>query len=144
MNETAGDGLMAIFQGDAVQNALNAARAALEIRRCTLEINQELEGRFLPIVVNMGINSGPASVGMSRFEGGSGTRTTFTASGPVTNLASRLAAAAGEGDILVGPETAHRIQDSMMLFSRGPMTFKNIREHVQVFSLVPPLDGSHR
>lgn len=138
VNETAGDGLMAIFQGGADLNAMNAARAALEIRRRTFEINQELEGRFYPIAVNMGINSGLASVGMSRFEGGSGTRTTFTASGPVTNLASRLAAAAGEGDILVGPETARRIQDMMMLFSRGPMSFKNIRENVLVHSLVPP------
>jgi class 3 adenylate cyclase len=138
VNETAGDGLMAIFQGTADLNAMNAARAALEIRRRTFEINEELEGRFYPIAVNMGINSGTASVGMSRFEGGSGTRTTFTASGPVTNLASRLAAAAGEGDILVGPETARRIQDMMMLFSRGPMSFKNIRENVLVHSLVPP------
>jgi len=137
VNETAGDGLMAIFQGEDKTNALNAASAALEIRRRTQDINKELAGLFYPIVVNMGINSGRASVGMNRFRGSSGTRTTFTASGSATNLASRIASAATEGDILVGPETAGRIQDKMTVFDRGPMSFKNISEKVHVFSLVP-------
>jgi class 3 adenylate cyclase len=137
VNETAGDGLMAIFQGDEQTNALNAASAALEIRRRTKEINKELEGLFYPIVVNMGINSGKASVGMNRFRGSSGTRTTFTASGSATNLASRIASAATEGEILVGPETSRRIQDKITVFDRGSMSFKNISEKVHVFSLVP-------
>lgn len=137
LNETAGDGLMAVFQGERIEHALNAASAALEIRQRTLEINTELEGLFAPIVVNMGINSGAALVGTSRFTGVAGTRTTFTASGTVTNIASRLAGAAIDGDILIGPETAERVNVSMVLFDRGSMFFKNIRENVHVFSLVP-------
>ncbi|MBI5568746.1 MAG: GAF domain-containing protein [Desulfomonile tiedjei] len=139
VNETAGDGLMAIFQGTVDDHPLRAANAALDIRRRTGEINEELAGLFYPIAVNMGINSGTASVGMSRFTGTSGTRMTFTASGSVTNLASRLAASAQDGEILVGPETAHRISDKMTLFSKGSMRFKNIRETVQIHSLVPPV-----
>jgi class 3 adenylate cyclase len=138
VNETAGDGLMAIFQGSPEENAFNAARAALELRNRTLEINRELEGLFYPVMVNMGINSGPASVGMHRFEGSIGTRTTFTASGPVTNLASRIASAAKEGDILVGPETAVRIRNKMTLFGRGRMSFKNVTGLVHIFGLIPP------
>lgn len=138
VNETAGDGLMAIFMGDAQENALNAAAAAMEIRKRTTEINEELAGIFYPIVVNVGINSGTASLGMSKFQGRCGTRMTFTASGPSTNLASRIASAATEGEILVGPETAGRIGDKMTLFDRGVMTFKNIQQKVHVFSLVPP------
>jgi len=137
VNETAGDGLMAIFQGLPEENALNAASAALEVRNRTLEINRELEGLFYPITVNMGINSGPASVGMHRFEGSIGTRTTFTASGSVTNLASRIASAAKEGDILVGPETAVRIRDKMTLFGRGRVSFKNVTGLVHIFGLIP-------
>jgi len=137
VNETAGDGLMAIFQGDEATNALQAVSAALEIRRRAREINDELRGLFYPIVVNMAINSGKASVGANRFQGASGARTTFTASGPVTNLAARLASAATEGDILVGPETALRIQGAMTLFDRGHMNFKNISGPVHVFSIVP-------
>jgi len=137
VNETAGDGLMVIFQGERTENALNAANAALEIRRRTMEINRELDGIFYSIAVNMGINSGTASVGINKFKGALGTRRTFTASGPVTNLASRVAAAAREGEILLGPETAKRVQEKLMLFDRGLMTFKNIKGSVHVFSLVP-------
>lgn len=135
VNETAGDGLMAIFQGEPDQTALNAARAALDIRSRTAEINSELKGRFQPVVINMGINSGIASVGMSRFQGKTGTRMTFTASGPVTNLAARLAAEAHSGDILVGPETAARIGSNLVLYDRGPMRFKNVSNLTRVYSL---------
>ena len=61
---------------------------------------------------------------------------TFTATGPVTNLAARIASAARHGDILVGPETAHRVGGQMNLFDRGLMSFKNVGEPVHVFSLV--------
>jgi class 3 adenylate cyclase len=136
INETAGDGLMVIFQGAAGENALNASSAALDVRNRTMEINRELKGRFDPIDVNMGINSGVASVGMTRFHGAAGTRMTFTATGPVTNLAARIASAATHGDILVGPETAQRIQGEINFYDCGSMRFKNVREKVRVYSLV--------
>ena len=136
INETAGDGLMVIFQGEPGKTALSAVQAALEIRGKTSEINEELKNRFQPVEVNMGINSGLAAVGMSRFTGTSGTRMTFTATGPVTNLAARIASAAKHGDILVGPETASRVGEDIKLFPRGLMHFKNVSEPVQVFSLV--------
>ncbi len=138
INETAGDGLMTIFQGTARENALNASRAALDIHARTTEIRKELEGRFEPIQVNMGINSGVASVGMTKFLGAAGTRMTFTAAGPVTNLAARIASAAAGGDILVGPETAARIKDTITLFDRGSMSFKNVKEEARVYSLIRP------
>ena len=136
INETAGDGLMVIFQGEPAKTALSAVQAALEIRDKTLEINEELKNRFQPVEVNMGINSGLAAVGMSRFTGSSGTRMTFTATGPVTNLAARIASAAKHGDILVGPETASRVGGDIKLFRRGLMNFKNVSEPVEVFSMV--------
>jgi len=136
VNETAGDGLMVIFQGEPKDTALNAVQAALEIRDKTLEINEELKNRFLPVEVNMGINSVIPAVGMNLFHGISGTRMTFTASGPVTNLAARIASAATHGDILVGPETALRVRDSIDLFDRGLMSFKNVADPVHVFSVI--------
>jgi len=136
VNETAGDGLMVIFQGQPEKTALSAVKAAMEIRDKTLEINEELKNRFLPVEVNMGVNSGIAAVGMNRFTGVSGTRMTFTATGPVTNLAARIASAAKHGDILVGPETALRVSEGLRLFDRGLMNFKNVSEPVRVFSLV--------
>ncbi len=138
INETAGDGLMVIFQGAETEHALHAARAALTIRTRTGELNHELDGRFMPILVNMGINSGTASLGMTQFHGTAGTRMTFTASGAVTNLASRIASAAKEGDILVGPDTARRIENEIPFYDRGMMDFKNVLEGVRIYSLVHP------
>jgi class 3 adenylate cyclase len=135
INETAGDGLMIIFQGDAQEAAENAVLAALAIREKTEEINEELKNRFPPVKVNMGINSGIASVGMSKFEGTSGTRMTFTATGPVTNLAARIASAAKNGDILVGPQTADHVKGRINLETRGLMEFKNVQEPVHVFGV---------
>jgi class 3 adenylate cyclase len=97
-----------------------------------------MEGRFEPIEVNMGINSGVASVGMTKFRGAAGTRMTFTASGSVTNLAARIASAATAGDILVGPETAGRIKDQINSIDRGLMKFKNVKGKVRVYSLIRP------
>ena len=136
INETAGDGLMVIFEGSERENALNASQAALDIRLRTQEINSELKGRFDPVYVNMGINSGVAAVGMTKFNGAAGTRMTFTATGPVTNLAARIASASVKGDILVGPETAKRIKDQIPIFDRGLMGFKNVKEKVRVYSLI--------
>lgn len=138
INETAGDGLMVIFLGPPEESALNASRAALEIHERTAEINGELKGRFKPVHVNMGINSGVASVGMTRFHGASGSRNTFTATGPVTNIAARIASAATKGDILVGSETAEYIKGTIPLYDRGPMAFKNVKHKIRVFSLLRP------
>ena len=139
INETAGDGLMVIFQGTPLENALNASKAALDIRRKTAEINHELRGRFKPLEVNMGINSGVASVGMTQFQGAAGTRMTFTATGSPTNIAARIASNAKHGDIMVGPDTAGRIKGKLDCYDRGPMAFKNVKEPVQVCSLIGPV-----
>lgn len=138
INETAGDGLMVIFQGQERENALHACQAALDIHGRTLEINSELEGRFEPIYVNTGINSGVASVGMTRFHGAAGTRMTFTATGSVTNLAARIASAAVDGDILVGPDTAERVKKDLTLYERDMMSFKNVKESIHIHSLIRP------
>jgi class 3 adenylate cyclase len=138
INETAGDGLMVIFHETGRESALDAARAALDISRRTAEINKELTGRFEAINVNMGINSGLASIGVTRYEGTAGTRMTFTATGSVTNLAARIAASAKDGNILVGPETARRIEKQMILDDCGFMRFKNVKEPVRVFTLLRP------
>jgi class 3 adenylate cyclase len=140
INETAGDGLMAIFQGPPEKNALSAATAALEIRAKSLQINKELESRVQPIEINMGINSGIASVGITKFKGDTGSRMTFSATGPVTNLASRIAAAAKNGDILVGPDTAERVKGEIKVYDGRVMKFKNVTKRVRIFSLLGKSD----
>jgi class 3 adenylate cyclase len=135
--ETAGDGLMIVFKDhDARTNAINAVKAAFDVRARTLEHNQKLGESFEPMKVNMGINSGWALVGMTRFEGSLGTRMTYTASGPVTNLAARLAAHATGGDILIGEETRELIEGLWEAHDRGTSTLKGIGEPVRIHSLI--------
>jgi class 3 adenylate cyclase len=137
INETAGDGLMIIFkQDDLKTNAVHSVKAAFDIQERSREINRDLATRIEPISVNMGINSGLALVGMTRFKGALGTRMTYTASGPVTNLAARLAGLAKGGDILISQETRNLIEGLWPVYDRGLARLKNIERPQRVFSLV--------
>ena len=137
INETAGDGLMVIFkEGDMKTNAVNSVKAAFDIYDRNREFNKELAFHTNPIKVNMGINSGTALVGMTRFRGSAGTRMTYTASGPVTNLAARLADYATGGDILVGEETRRLIEGLWPMYDYGVATLKGIEKPMKIYSLL--------
>ncbi|MFO7749196.1 MAG: adenylate/guanylate cyclase domain-containing protein [Desulfobacteraceae bacterium] len=139
INETAGDGLMIIFQGfDGRTNAVNSVKAAFEIHERSREIHAGLKPGVDPVHVNIGINSGSALVGMSRFTGSLGTRMTYTATGEVTNLAARLADHARGGDILLGGETKRLIQGLWTLHDLGTVKMKGIGKPVSLYSLLSP------
>jgi len=84
----------------------------------------------------MGINSGSALLGLTKFKGSLDTRMTYTASGPVTNLAARLADYAEGGDILIGEETRQLIEGTWPIFDRGEVRLKGIDEPLKLYSLV--------
>ena len=137
INETAGDGLMIIFQEkDRERHARNAVSTAIAIYYKTLKVNAELRGRFEPTVVNIGINSGKVFLGATRFEGMSTARWTFTASGLTTVLAARIAGLATDGKILVGPETVNRLQEEFLIQPFGEHLLKNISKPVPVYQLL--------
>lgn len=139
INETAGDGLMIIFrQPDPVAHAVNAARSALAIEEKTRLLNEAHRGQFTPVTVNIGINSGLCSVGSTRFQGRAGARWTYTASGPVTNIAARISAIATGGAILAGEETFSRIRDQFAFSAMSRHQVKNIQDPVQVCRLLSP------
>lgn len=140
VNETAGDGLMVIFQSGpaAEDHALNATRAALAIRQRTATLNEDFGGLLQPIQLHMGINTGEALVGATKLGGESAQRWTFTATGPTTNVAARLAAFVGEGEIVVGSVTAERIRSHFVLESLGERTFKNVSAPIRVYRVIPP------
>ena len=134
INETAGDGFMAIFQdADPPGHATKAVETALNLLAATATLNQ---GEGGSLAVHMGINSGVALVGATRFEGARGTRWTFTASGPVTNLAARLAGVAGPGQIVVGAETARRV-DGYQIQQISAGRLKNTQP-IPVYRVIPP------
>jgi class 3 adenylate cyclase len=140
VSETAGDGLMVIFQSErgVGDHALSATRAAFAIRQRTAALNEEYGGMFPPVSLHMGINTGQALVGATKLGGAGAQRWTFTASGPTTNVAARFAAFAQGGDIIVGAPTAERIRQSFVLESLGEQTFKNVSQPTRVLRVIPP------
>jgi len=140
VNETAGDGLMVIFQSEEgpARHALNAAGAALQLLAKVTNLNLEFTGIYPAVAIHVGINSGPALVGATKLDAAGGGRWTFTASGPTTNLAARIAGLTMGGEVMVGSETAERIMDHYVLQDAGEHSLKNVSKPVRVFRLVPP------
>ena len=137
INETAGDGLMILFQdGAPEQHAAAAVRAALAIQHKTDEANLTAPAGQRPIAVNIGISSGECHVGSTRLKGLAGERWTFTATGPVTNLAARLGDRAKNGQILLSAETARRVSTSFELHCLGLVPLKNITVATEVWAVL--------
>ena len=137
INETAGDGFMAIFLEDGREpHAVCAVRTALRLLETTTSMNGAEPDT--PLSVHISVNSGRALVGSTRFEGARGTRWTFTASGPVTNLAARLVGVAESGHVVVGPETERRVRSRFRLEPLGERALKNLAEPVAVHRVLGP------
>jgi len=132
VNETAGDGLMVLFQNnDRDEHARSAVRAALGIQRITQELNERRQGA-VPVEMHIGVNSGVASVGATKMSGaGGGARWTYTASGPTTNIAARVSALGHT--ISVTEETRLRLGSVFEVEDLGPHALKNVAEPVRVF-----------
>ena len=138
INETAGDGFMAIFQAADVQtHTVTAVKTALTLLGATEALNRTNSAP--PLAIHMGLNSGLALVGSTRFEGAQGTRWTFTASGPVTNLVARLAATAKAGQLLIGPETVRRLGQRYHVERLGREHLKNLAEAVDIYRVLGPV-----
>ena len=137
LSETAGDGLMAIFPDtDPARHARNAVKTAQEILHRTATLNDQFQGTFESITVHAGINSGLALVGPTKLEGITGVRWTYTAIGPVINVAARIAGLAGEGTILVSAETARRVAEFFSTKELGKRQLKNVTEEVMVYQIL--------
>jgi DNA-binding response OmpR family regulator len=135
INETAGDGFMAIFMdADAHAHARKAVDAALALLATSAALNRK--GNGPPLAIHMGVNSGVALVGAVRFEGLRGVRWTFTASGPTTNLAARLAEAAEANQCLAGPRTVRRLGDRYHVEKVGRQHLKNLADAIDVYRVL--------
>jgi class 3 adenylate cyclase len=133
VNETAGDGLMVIFhEGEHARAAVEAARA---IQRRAGEIGAELADRFEPVAMHVGVNTGPALLGATKIEGSAGTRWTYTASGMTTNIAARLSAQAGDGEIVISEPTRRRLGADLAVEDLGVRELKNVETPLRLFRL---------
>src|SRR5258708_29672060 len=119
ISETAGDGLMVIFQFDrgaadhrglasAVErpaashdHALSATRAAFAIRQRTATLNEEYGGVFPPVALHMGINTGEELVGARQLGGGAVQRWTYPEHRTTTKHRDLLSPNHPDGDLMI-------------------------------------------
>ncbi len=94
----------------------------------------------LPVSVHIGISSGIALIGPTKYEGTSGACWTYTAFGPAVNLAARIAGVAEGGVILVGPETARRIEGQFSTKEIGKKQLKNVKGEVTLYQVMGKVD----
>jgi class 3 adenylate cyclase len=132
-----GDGICAYFGVPAAHedDPERAARAALRIIGVAAGYAGEVEQAWgiEGFNVRVGLNSGPAAVGVV---GGEGSQT--VALGDTTNVAARLQGAADPGSIAVGPGTASRLAERFVLEPMGDVPVKGRTEPVAASRLVGP------
>jgi class 3 adenylate cyclase len=132
-----GDGICAYFGVPAAHedDPERAARAALRIIGVAAAYAGEVEAAWgiEGFNVRVGLNSGPAAVGLV---GGEDSQT--VALGDTTNVAARLQSAAEPGSIAIGPGTASRLDERFVLEPLGEVTVKGRTAPVTASRLVGP------
>lgn len=143
INNTAGDGMMVIFQaGDPAEHAAKAVQTALDFIQVTDGREGDTTWRAFSggspesLAVHVGIHSGTALVGPTKIESAAASRWIYTATGSVVNLAARISAFAKGGMVIVSDETARRIQGRFALKELGSQQFKNVAQSVPVFQVL--------
>ncbi len=148
---TSGDKLMALFGAPSAHedDPQRAVRCALELETTLAEVNAEiadllqLHGLYQPyqpggkgddqtaygsgagdIVLRqrIGINTGTVFAGRV----GGARRYEYTVMGPAVNLAARLMESAGEGDVLLSPETRREVEHEVLVVEQAPIAIKGI------------------
>lgn len=131
INQFAGDAIMALFgapkrYGDDAERAVRCARAMIETRD---RLNHSAE---IPMRIGIGITSGPMVAGCI----GAENRSDYTAVGERVNLAARLCASAGAGEVFIDDVTYQRVHDVFAGEPLPPLTLKGFREPVQALRVI--------
>jgi class 3 adenylate cyclase len=134
-----GDGVMVYFDGAPLpEQAVRAVRMAVRIRDAVSALARDWRRRGHALSVGVGLAAGRATLGPIGFE----QRRDYAAIGPVTNLASRLCAAAGPGQVLMTNEFHHTLRDVVDAEPLGPRRLKGFDVSVNVSSLRAMRGGS--
>jgi adenylate cyclase len=133
LTNMAGDGLMMLLNAPMPMQdaAVVGARMAVEMQRAVQELVRGWQARGYRIGFGIGLAKGVATVGRIGYEG----RVDYTAIGSVVNLASRLCAAAGNGQILVDPAAATEIAGAVSVTTLGTHQLKGFADNVVVHSV---------
>lgn len=126
-----GDGVMAMFNAPVLQrdHETAAIRAALAMQAELARTVTEYGAR---IGFGIGINTGPAIVGNI----GTSELMNYTAIGDAVNVAARLQAEAGLGEVLISGSTYHRVRDKVIVEELGPRQVKGRSQPVMIYSVL--------
>ncbi|HSD49682.1 MAG TPA: adenylate/guanylate cyclase domain-containing protein [Actinomycetota bacterium] len=133
-----GDAVMAVFGVPEVHedDALRAARAAVELRAALAELGDELERSWgARLQIRTGVNTGDVVAG----DPAAGQ--SFVSGDPV-NVAARLEQAAQPGEILLGAQTLALVRDAVRAEPVEPLSLKGKAEPVAAFRLLEVLPGA--
>ena len=129
-----GDGMM-VFFNDPIpipDPALRAVQLAVAMREESQELLRSWGRRGHDLGFSAGVSFGYATLGQIGFEG----RYDYGVVGSVVNLAARLCAHAGNGQILLSHRICLAAEDHVVAESLGPVAFKGMRDPVFVYSLL--------
>jgi adenylate cyclase len=133
-----GDGLMVFFGDPEPQpdHAVRCVQAAIDMqRKCrVLRDRWVREGRF-PLMVRIGVNTGPVVVGNM----GSERRLSYTVLGADVNLAQRLESNAPVEGILISRRTYELVKDQVPTRALDPIKVKGLDVPVEVYEV--PVEG---
>ncbi|MBW3012262.1 CHASE2 domain-containing protein [Candidatus Woesearchaeota archaeon] len=127
-----GDCVMALFGAPLKneQHALDAVKAALEMKQAVKEIHKQ---KNVPKVgIGIGINSGEAVIGNM----GSTKRAEYTAIGDTVNIASRLCSNSNAGQVIVSEQTFEKIKNKVKAKSLGHIKVKGKKKPVKVYEII--------
>jgi adenylate cyclase len=127
------DGLMLLLNAPVPrpEPTLLAVRMVLEMQTAVHDLILRWRARRYAIGFGVGLAQGTATVGRIGYEG----RLDYTAIGTVVNLASRLCAAAEDGQILIDRAAAAEIQGKLPLVALGTRALRGFAEAIAVFTV---------
>jgi class 3 adenylate cyclase/tetratricopeptide (TPR) repeat protein len=135
-----GDAIMAVFGLPKLHedDALRAVRAAADMQRAQMKLNDELERNWgVRLAVRTGVNTGEVVAG----DPTTGQR---LVTGDAVNVAARLEQAAGEQEVLLGHLTYRLVRDFVDVEEVEPLELKGKAEPVPAYRLVAVREGAER
>lgn len=111
--------------------ALRGLHMALEMQAAVQRLIAHWRARGHSIGFGVGLAKGPATIGRIGYEG----RHDYTAIGSIVNLASRICAAAEDGQVLIDATAAAEVGEAVALAPLGAHSLRGFAEAVPVFSL---------
>jgi adenylate cyclase len=129
------DGLMLLLNAPVpcLDPALRGVHMSAEMQNAVQALIRSWRARGHTVGFGVGLAKGPATVGRIGYEG----RNDYTAIGNVVNLASRICAAAEDGQILIDAAVAAELGEAFDLAPLGTRPLRGFAEAVPVFSVTP-------